>query len=119
MDSAGQMQLEAIICIAALFGVVASALSAVNMMAEASEHNAGMLLAEAGVQKCSVAADILYANGGGGITLNENCYGNNEHEVKSAFKDWEKSAFSVAKEITTVQTGNRTLLEVKVDDHYR
>ncbi len=119
MDREGQLHLEAIICIALLFALIAIAVGVVNSLKDTTEENNEMLLAEAKAQKCSVAADVLFSNSGGKIEVKENCYAGEEHEVKSVFNGYEKKAFSIAEEVSSTQVGGRTVLEVKVDEHYR
>jgi hypothetical protein len=119
LNEKGQLQLEAVICIALIFALVSFALAAVNSLKSAAGKNNEMLLAEAKAQKCSMAANLLFSNGAGRIEMQETCYGSSEHEVKSVFSGREKSAFSVAGKVSSVQTGEKTVLEVKVDEHYR
>jgi len=114
-----QLQLEALVCIALVFGLIAFALHAANSMHAIAMEGNELLLAEAMAQKCGLAADVLFSNGGGKLELSESCYGGKEHEVKGVFNGREKTAFSVAKNIVSTQAGSTTVMEVEVENHYR
>lgn len=118
LNKTGQVGFEAIICIALLFALIAAALGTVNSLKSASEKNEEMILAEARAQKCSVMANILYSNSGGKIVVKENCYAEKEHEIKSVLNGREKSAFTIAEKVSSVQAGEKTVLEVAVNEHY-
>lgn len=118
MKCNGQIHFEALICTAMLFVLIAMAISTVNSLKIAGEKANEMLIAEAKAQKCSFLVDALFSNSGGILSIKENCYAGNVHEVKCSFNGRDKTAFSVAPRIISNQAGNTTVLEVAVDAHY-
>ena len=119
MNNTAQLHLEALICIALFFSLIALSIAAVNSLKEKAVKGNEMLAAETKAVKCSCIADSLFSNSGGRIHLKEYCYSEKEHEVKAVFRGEEKEAFSIAKEVSSNQTGGKTILEVGVDEHYR
>jgi hypothetical protein len=116
-DGMAQLQLEAAISIALLLTLIASAIVVVNSLAITAKRNSSMLLAEATAQKCAVAANLLYSNGGGTLKARAQCRA--PQEGGRAISSGAKTAFSIAEKTTTRQAGEKTLLEVTVNEHYR
>ena len=102
-----------------LIGIVAAAISGIGHLKGIAESSSKMLEAEWKAQKCGIAADLLFANGGGKLQIMENCYGGSKHEVRAVVQGIEKSAFSVAEKVSSSQAGGATMLEVEIDAHYR
>ena len=119
MSSKGQMQLEIIMCLAMLFAIITISLAAIGSLKVGSDKSGEILLAEAKAQKCAVAANSLFSNGAKKVALNENCYAIGNGEIANSVNGNEREAFSIAKGLGSAQVGNRTVLEVKVNEHYK
>ena len=115
----GQLQLEALICIAVFFTLLAIALAGTNLIKEKQVKAGNLLIAEAKAQKCALIADMLFSNGGGSIKTSEKCFAGKEHEVRAIFKGEEKAALSLAKKISSSQEKNSTVMVVEIEEHYR
>ena len=111
MSPKGQLQLEAMICLVVLLSIIGVAIFALNGFGDSLEKGNKLLVAEAKAQKCSVAANILFANGGGKIETEENCYSKGEHSIGSLFEGEEKTAFSIAKKVSSNSLLGKTILE--------
>jgi len=119
LNRKAQLQLEAAVCIAVFFSLIALSIAAVNVLRDESLKEEEMLIAEAKAVKCSCIADSLFSNSGGKIRIEEQCYSEGEHEITAVFKGEKKKAFSVAEKVNSNQVAGRTTLEVGVDEHYR
>lgn len=119
MHSRGQVQLEAAICLALLFSVITISLAAIGSLKVGSENSGEILLAKANAQKCAVAANSLFSNSAKKVALNEKCYAVGNGKIASSVNENKRTAFSIAKGLGSVQLGNRTVLEVKSNDHYK
>ncbi|MDP6670760.1 MAG: hypothetical protein QGI60_03005 [archaeon] len=113
------MQLEVIICLALLFAIITVSLVAIGSLKVNSEKNGEILLAEAKAQKCAIVANSLFSNGAKKVALSENCYAVGIGKIASSVNESEREAFSIAKGLGSAQLGNKTVLEVKINEHYK
>ena len=119
MCNKGQMQLELIMCLAMLFAIITISLAVVGSLKISSEKSGEILLAEAKAQKCAIAANSLFSNGAKKVALNENCYATGGGKIASSVNGNEREAFSIAKGLGSTRLGNKTVLEVKINEHYK
>ena len=115
----GQLQLEAILCFCAFLAILALFASALNQASGQAEQAGSLLAAKSNAESCCIAADSVYATGlSGSLAGSWNCHSSGSTaEGKDGANS--KSASCIARRITVEQAGNKTVLEVSLDGHYR
>ena len=114
----GQLQLEAAVCFAVFLAVAGLFISAIGIAGEHSENSLDSLNAKAEAELCCIMADTIYTSGLSEFLAEVNCTskGNTaESEVSGKIKGCE----SIAKEIRLVQKGEKSVLEITLNEHYR
>ena len=119
MRENGQLQLEAIICFTAFLGILALFLASVNEAGAEAGQAALSLNAKAEAERCCIAADAVYASGVLQLFSNSMYCTAEGNIVKGKAGEKAKESECLAKEIRLVQQGNRRVLEVGLNDHYR
>jgi len=114
----GQLQLEAIICLAAFIAILGLFLAALNQAGTHAGNALNALEAKAQAELCCLAADTIYASGVSETSEEMKCTAQgNRAESETGGK--EKSCESIAPEIRLVQEGEKSVLEVTLNEHYR
>ena len=114
----GQLQLEAAVCFAVFLAVLGLFLSAIGTAGEHSENSLHSLNAKAEAELCCITADTIYASGLSEFLEEMHCTseGNTaESEISGKIKGCE----SIAKEIRLVQKGEKSVLEITINEHYQ
>jgi len=115
----GQMQFEALAAFLVFLAVISSFLGILLGQAEAAEKAGSSLKAKMQAEKCATIVDALYSNAGiQSVNLDANCFSWEGNKVKARFGSAEKEAFAFAENISMARTGNETIIEVGVNDHY-
>ncbi len=117
-NNKGQLQLEAAVCFAVFLAVLGLFLSAIGTAGEYSENSLHSLNAKAEAELCCIVADTIYASGLSEFLAEMHCTskGNTaESEISGKIKGCE----SIAKEIRLVQKGEKSVLEITLNEHYR
>ncbi|MFA4855639.1 MAG: hypothetical protein WC634_03580 [archaeon] len=114
----GQLQLEAIICLAAFLAILGLFLAALNEAGTQANEALNALEAKAQAELCCLAADISYASGVSEISEEVQCTAQGS-KVESETGGKKKSCESIAPEIRLVQEGEKSVLEVALNEHYR
>jgi hypothetical protein len=114
----GQLQLEAIICLAAFIAILGMLLAALNQAGMEANNAMEALGANSRAELCCLAADISYAGGIGEIRGETHCTAEGTM-AKSGAGANEKDCESIAPEIRIVQEGKKSRLEVTLNAHYR
>ncbi len=117
-NNTGQLQFEAAVCFAVFLAILGLFLSAVGTAGEHSINSVNSLNAKAEAELCCIMADIIYASGISEFLTEINCTskGNTaESEISGKIKGCE----SIAKEIRLVQKGEKSVLEININEHYR
>ncbi len=117
-NNTGQLQLEAAICFAVFLTVLGLFLSAIGTAGEHSMNSVNSLNAKAEAELCCIMADTIYASGISEYLTEINCTSKGnlaEREISGKIKGCE----SIAKEIRLVQKGEKSVLEITINEHYR
>ncbi len=117
-NNTGQLQFEAIICFAVFLAIVGLFLSAIGTAGEHSINSVDSLNAKTEAELCCIMADTIYSTGISEFLTEINCTskGNTaESEISGKIKGCE----TIAKEIRLVQKGEKSSLEVSINEHYR
>ncbi len=118
INNSGQLQLEAAICFAVFLAVLGLFLSAIGTAGEHSMNSVNSLNAKTEAELCCIMADTIYSTGISEFLTEINCTskGNTaESEISGKIKGCE----TIAKEIRLVQKGEKSSLEVSINEHYR
>ncbi len=119
MKNTGQTSLEFLLVMAAALSMYAFLLTLAVFLEEQHANANALLLATAESKKCSTTIDTMYTTSGTKTAIqSEKCTSSKPHQVSARVLNREKNAFTIAPEISTVQTGDKTILEVKISDHY-
>lgn len=118
IQAKGQLQLEAIICLAAFIAILGLFLSALNQAGTQAGKAMNALEAKAQAELCCLAADTIYASGVSEIAEEMKCTAQGSR-AESEKEGRKKSCESIAPEIRLVQQGEKSVLEVKLNEHYR
>ena len=112
--------MEALICFAAFLAIISLCIGIISQHKMQMEAAADAVVAEAQAQHCAVAVNALFSNGVKTISSTaENCYPYEEGEIASGNQGEQKRASTIAHEIKLLQIGNKQLLEVTGNEHYR
>lgn len=114
----GQLQLEATICLAASIAITGLFLSALNETGANAGEALNALDAKSQAELCCLAADISYASGVSEIVEEMKCTAQ-EDGAESETGGKAKSCESIAPEMRLIQEGEKSMLEVALNDHYR
>jgi len=114
----GQLQLEAIICLAVFIGAAGLFLSQINGMGRASEQAVDSMEAKAMAELCCLASDSVYATGASELLAKTVCVAL-ESRVKAVVNKQEKESSCLAGEVRLVQGSGKRILEVAQNEHYR
>ena len=117
-NNTGQLQLEAAICFAVFLTVMGLFLSTIGTIGEHSINSVNSLNAKAEAELCCVMADTIYTSGISEFFTEINCT-SKQNNVESEISGKTKGCESIAKEIRLVQKGEKSSLEVSINEHYR
>ncbi len=119
MMERGQLQLEAMICFGIFLALLAVFLGQLNQAEQQASQALHALKAKTQAELCCFSADIVYTAGSSSVVQQEmHCTGKGNivesHSGKSV-----KRAACLAAQIRLVQRGEKSVLEVKANEHYR
>jgi len=117
-NNTGQLQLEAIVCFAVFLAILGLFLSAIGTAGEHSINSVNSLNAKAEAELCCIMADTVYTSGISEFLTEINCT-SKRNSVESEISGKIKKCESIAKEIRLVQKGEKSSLEVSINEHYR
>ena len=112
------MQLEAAVCFAVFLAVLGLFLSAVVAAGEHSENSLYSLNAKAEAELCCIVADTIHSSGLSEFLEEMHCTSKG-NTAQSEMSGKIKGCESLAKEIRLVQKGEKSVLEVTINEHYR
>ena len=119
MKKKGQLQLEAVICIAVFLAILTGFIGAANSASLEAEEAVLSLGAKTRAEACCILTDSVYSTGiFEEIKTGLNCKGDGEKTEASAGGKG-RTAECIAREIRTVQEGEKNVLEVSANAHYR
>ena len=116
----GQLQLEAIICLACFFALLSVSLHSLSQVSLQSSAAADAIAAKSNSLLCSTLIDSMYSNSAAQLAEEKlPCAIAQDGKVKSVVRNKEKSANSIPENVKLVQVGNRTIVSVELNEHYR
>jgi len=119
MRQNGQLHIEAIICIALFISALSAALAGLDGAKESANAAEKSLIAKAGAEACCISVDSFYGNSADYLLEGgRNCTGNGG-TVQSGSGGKTKQSQCIAGGIKTVQAGEKSVLEVAANGHYR
>ncbi len=119
MKNSGVLQLEAMICFAVFLALLGGVLYNMHSMKGQSSSANNALRAKAKTELCCLALDSIYTGNVEEFVQREiPCTGKGSI-VESDIGGRGKRTECIAQSIKTVQKGEESLLEVKLNDHYR
>ena len=119
MNGRGQICIEALLALLAFLALLSLFVSLLEAETGRTELAAEALDAEAQAQHCSLLVDALYSNNSGSIAFETACRATGAHRITCAAGGRSKEEFVLAPRAASVQAGNKTLIEVGTNDHYR
>ncbi|RLG18088.1 hypothetical protein DRN67_04545 [Candidatus Micrarchaeota archaeon] len=118
MRQTGELQLEAIICLACFLALLGIALQAIGQIAVQSDKAAEAVNAKSSSLMCSTLVDSAYSNNTTQIRTERLPCIVQGREVKSTREQSVKHSFFLPQNVRLVQMGGQTTFSVELSEHY-
>lgn len=116
----GQLQLEAAICFACFLALLGVGMQALAGIGERGSEAMDMVSAKGSALACSTVIDSMYSNGVEQLAGYEaRCTVAGEREVVGKEGGSEKRAFFLPERVRVLQAGEKTIVSVELNGHYR
>ncbi len=115
----GQLQLEAIVCLACFFALLGTALHGLNHLKLQGMASAASVAAKSNSLLCATLIDSMYSNSVDSLADEKLPCIAEDGEAKSSVEGREKSTAFIPENVKVVQAGDRTTVYVELNEHYR
>jgi len=116
MNSKAQTQVEAIICLTVFLAILGQAVSTMGQIKEMAEEGNDAASAKGTAQACCMLADTVYATN---ATATEASCEAKDGEMTATKGSKNKKCKPLSEKIRMVQTGEKTIMEVSTNEHYK